>query len=145
MKESDSSSTLRTYWEGAGPTNTDNGTNYYDMPKYVVDVLGRAVSKTYRRLPESRNHRHPLRIIFIFLFEPYLCLYKLASSGFAFEGTTVFRRDIASEGIAIFRSEMRPLIARRRRDLFKLTLSSVCCNKFFTLWNLVSSVFEVGF
>ena len=39
-------------------TNTDNSTNYCDAPKYVVDVLGRVVSQTCRRLPESRNHRH---------------------------------------------------------------------------------------
>ena len=32
--------------------------HYYDTPKYVVYVLGGAVSNTYRRLPESRNHRH---------------------------------------------------------------------------------------
>ena len=37
--------------------NTDNSTDYYDTPtKYVVGVLGGPVSKTYRRLPESRNH-----------------------------------------------------------------------------------------
>ena len=125
--------------------NTDNGTNYYEMPKYVVDVLGGAVSKTYRRLPQSRNHRNPLRNIFIFLFEPYLDLYTPASSGFAFEETTVFRGDNASEGISIFRSEMLPLVARRRRELFKLMLSSVCCKEFFTLWNLANSVLEVSF
>ena len=32
--------------------NADNNTDYYGTPKYVVDVLGRAVSKTHRRLPE---------------------------------------------------------------------------------------------
>ena len=36
----------------------------------------------------------------------------LANSGFAFEGTTVFRWGVATEGIAIFRSTMLPLIAR---------------------------------
>ena len=38
--------------------NTDNNTNYYDTPKYVVDVLGGVVSKTYRHLTKSRNHRN---------------------------------------------------------------------------------------
>ena len=58
VKQSDSSSTLRTYWEEPNQANTDNITNYYDRPKYVVDILGGAVSKTYRRLSEHRNHRH---------------------------------------------------------------------------------------
>ena len=69
----------------------------------------------------------------------------LANSGFALEGTTVFMYDIASEGIAVFRSEILPLIARRRRNFHKLVLSAVCCNKFLTLWDLVSSIFEVSF
>ena len=43
---------------GAVSKNTDNSTNYYDIPKYVVHVFGGAMSKTYRRLPQSRNHRH---------------------------------------------------------------------------------------
>ena len=58
MKQSDSPSTLRTYCGGAGSNNTDNSTNYYDTTKYVVDVLGEALSKTYRRFPKSRNHGH---------------------------------------------------------------------------------------
>ena len=37
------------------------------------------------------------------------------------------------------------LIARRRRDYLKLMLSAVCYNTFLTLWDLVSSVFEVSF
>ena len=57
VKQSDSPSTLDTYWEEPDQRNTDNITNYYDTPKYVVDILGGAVSKTYRRLSESRNHR----------------------------------------------------------------------------------------
>ena len=69
----------------------------------------------------------------------------LANSGFAFEGTTVFRRGIATGGITVFRSRMLPLIARRRRDCLKLMLSAVCCYKFLTLWDLVGSVFEVSF
>ena len=58
VKQSDRPSTLHTYWQEPDKKNTDNITNYYDTPKYVVDVLGGAVSNTYRRLPESRNHRH---------------------------------------------------------------------------------------
>ena len=27
------------YWEEPDETNTDNNTNYYDTPKYAVDVL----------------------------------------------------------------------------------------------------------
>ena len=69
----------------------------------------------------------------------------LANSGFAFEGTTVFRRGIATGGIPVFRSRMLPLFARRRRDCLKLMLSVVCCDKFLTLWDLVNSVFEVSF
>ena len=39
--------------------NTDNNTNYCDdTSKYVVHALEEALSKTYRRLPENRNHRH---------------------------------------------------------------------------------------
>ena len=68
-----------------------------------------------------------------------------ANSGFVFEGTTVFRCGITTGGIAVFQSWMLPLIARRRRDCLKLMLSAVCCNKFLTLWDLVSSVFEVSF
>ena len=67
----------------------------------------------------------------------------LANSGFAFEGTTVFRCGIANEGITVFRSRMLPLIARKRRDCLKWILSEVCCDKFLTLCDLVSSVFEV--
>ena len=54
MKQSDSPSTLRTYWGELDQTNTDNSPTYYDTPEYVVDVLGGAVSDTYRRLPESK-------------------------------------------------------------------------------------------
>ena len=53
MKQSDGSST----WGGAGSKKMQNSTNYYDTPKYVVDVLGGVVSKIYSRLSESRNHR----------------------------------------------------------------------------------------
>ena len=38
VKQSDSPSTLDTYWEEPDQTSTDNSTNYYDTPKYVVDV-----------------------------------------------------------------------------------------------------------
>ena len=69
----------------------------------------------------------------------------LANSGFVFEETTVFRCDVVSEGITVFRSEMLPLIAIRRSDFLKMMLSAVCCNKFLTLWDLVSSAFEVSF
>ena len=69
----------------------------------------------------------------------------LANSGFAFEGTTVFRCGIATEGITVFRSTILPLIARRRRDCFKVMLSAVCCDNFLMLWDLVSSIFEVSF
>ena len=51
LKQSDSPSTLDTYWEGPDQANTDNSTNYCDTPKYVVDVLGGAVSKTCFRGP----------------------------------------------------------------------------------------------
>ena len=64
VKQSDSTSTLHTYWEEPDQRHTYNSsTNYYDTPRYVVDVLGGAVSKTYRRLPESRNHRHVIRTL----------------------------------------------------------------------------------
>ena len=69
----------------------------------------------------------------------------LANSRFAFEGTTVFRCGIVTGGTTVFRSRMLPLIARRRRDCLKLMLSAVCCDKFLTLWDLVSSVFEISF
>ena len=46
--------------EGLDQTNTNNITNYYNTPKYVVDVLGKPASKTHRRFPEGRNHRHEL-------------------------------------------------------------------------------------
>ena len=62
VKQSDSPSTLGMYWEEPDQTNTDNSTNYYDTPKYVVDVLKGVVSKTYRRLPESRNYRRETRL-----------------------------------------------------------------------------------
>ena len=51
-------STLLTYWVEPDQINTDN-IYYDDTPtKYVVDVLGGAVLKIYRCLPESRKHRH---------------------------------------------------------------------------------------
>ena len=59
VKQSKSPSTLHTYWEEPNQRNTHYSTNCYDTSKYAVDVLsGGAVPKTYRRLPESRNHRH---------------------------------------------------------------------------------------
>ena len=54
VKQSNNPSSLDTYWEESNQINTDNSTSYYDAPKYVVDVLGGAVSKTYRHLSESR-------------------------------------------------------------------------------------------
>ena len=70
----------------------------------------------------------------------------LANSGFAFERTTVFRCDIAFPAeITGFRTEMLPPVARMRRDCLKLVLSAVCGNKFLTLWDLMSSVFEISF
>ena len=69
----------------------------------------------------------------------------LANSEVAFEGATVFRCGIATGGIAVFRSRTLPLNPRRRRDCLKLMLSAVWCDKFLTLWDLVSSVFEVSF
>ena len=77
------------------------------------------------------------------LFEPDLDL-RLRIAGSLSRGLPVLRSDIASEGISVFRSEMLPLIARRRRDFLKLMMSAVCCNKFLALWDLVSSVFEVS-
>ena len=55
VKKVDSPSTLRGSWGEPDQTNID--TNYY-TPKYVVDVLGGAVSETYKRLLESTNYRH---------------------------------------------------------------------------------------
>ena len=56
VKQSDKSKYVA-YWEEPHQRNVDNNTNYYDTPKYVVHVLGGAVSKTYRRISESRDHR----------------------------------------------------------------------------------------
>ena len=81
----------------------------------------------------------------MFLFIRARSGFALANSGFAFEGTAVFRCGIATEGIIDFRSRMLPLIARRRRDHLKLMLGAVCCDAFLTVWDLVSSVLEVGF
>ena len=49
---------LYTCWKEPYQRHTDYNTNYDGTPKYVVDVLGGAVSKTYRRLPGIRNHLH---------------------------------------------------------------------------------------
>ena len=62
VKQSDSPGTLHTNREESDHRNADI-TDYYETPnKYVVDVpvLGGAVSKTYIRLPESRNHCHAI-------------------------------------------------------------------------------------
>ena len=58
VKQSDSPSTLHTYRREPDQRNIGNITNYYDTPKYVVDVLEGAVSKTKIRLPGSINHRY---------------------------------------------------------------------------------------
>ena len=71
--------------------------------------------------------------------------FALANSRFTFEGTTVFWCDISFEGITVFRSKMLLLIGRRRCDFLKLMLSAVCCNKFKTMGDLMSSVFVVSF
>ena len=55
VKQSDSPSTLHTYLEKSDYKNTDNSTRFYDTSKYVVDVLGGAVSKAYRRLPRAET------------------------------------------------------------------------------------------
>ena len=57
VKQSDTPRTLHTYWEEPDEKNTDNSTNYYNTPKYAVDVLGGAVSKIYIRLSEGKNRR----------------------------------------------------------------------------------------
>ena len=61
-----------------------------------------------------------------FLFILTTSEFALASIVLSFEGTTVFRCDIASEGtIRYFDAEMFSLIARRRWNFVKLMLSSV--------------------
>ena len=40
MKKPDSSSMLRTYWGEPDQTYAVSSVNYYDTPRYVVDVLG---------------------------------------------------------------------------------------------------------
>ena len=97
-----------------------------------------------RGLPSSGGVSLPRGLPFS-KYDASLIARTFANSGFVFEGTTVFRCGITTGGIAVFRSWMLPLIARRRRDCLKLMLSAVCCNKFLTLWDLVSSVFEVSF
>ena len=57
----------------------------------------------------------------------------------------MFHCDTASQETTVFRGEMFPLVERRRRDFVELILSSICCKKVLTLWDLVSSVFEVSF
>ena len=69
----------------------------------------------------------------------------LANNGFAFEGTNAFRCGIITGGVTIFRSRMLPFIARRGGDRLRSMLSTVCCDKFLTLWDLVNSVFKVSF
>ena len=89
---------------------------------------------------EQHNSHSPLRFFF-FKSEPDLDLrFRVAGS---LSGELLFLYDIASEGITVFRSLMLPFVARRRRDFLKLMLSSVYT--FLTLWDLVSSVFEVSF
>ena len=61
MKQSDSPSTLDTYWEERDHSNTDDTTNYYDTPKYVVDVLEGAMSKANRRFPRAVSKKSPTR------------------------------------------------------------------------------------
>ena len=83
---------------------------------------------------EWHHSLSPLRIIFLFIRATYgfalasrgfaferttvfrsmllLIARALANSGFAFEGTAVFRWDVATEGIAVLRSTTLPLIAR---------------------------------
>ena len=58
VKQSDSPSTLDTYREEPDERNIDTGTNYDDTSKNAVDALEGAVSRTYIRVPESRNSRH---------------------------------------------------------------------------------------
>ena len=59
VKQSDNPSRLGTYWEEPGQTKTDNSTNYYDTPKYVVDVLDRVkdiqTSSREQKLPTRYN------------------------------------------------------------------------------------------
>ena len=43
-------------WEEPCQRDIYISTKYYNMPKYVVHVLGRAVSKSHRSFSESRNH-----------------------------------------------------------------------------------------
>ena len=91
-------------------------------------------------------------IIHVLLIKLYVYLYSIQIWICAckkrvrfLEGTALLRCDIASEGIAVFQSEMFPLIAKRRRNFLKLILNAVCCNTFLTLWDLESLIFEVSF
>ena len=85
-------------------------------------------------------------IIYFLLFESFFSLFELDLDLRLLIPTSLSRGLPLSvryrfEGTIVFRSDMLPLIARRRRDFHKLMLSAVCCNKFLILWDLVSSVF----
>ena len=58
----------------------------------------------------AHNHHSHSPVSIYFIFIRTRSGFALASSGFAFERTTVFRCDIASEGIIVFRSEMLLLL-----------------------------------
>ena len=65
VKQSGSpSSTLHTCW-GEPDQRSTNNTNYYDTPEYVIDVLGRAMSKTNIRHSQRRNYRHVVTNIIV--------------------------------------------------------------------------------
>ena len=82
--------------------------------------------------------------LFSSLFEPDLDL-RLRISGSLSRGLSYFGAISLPRGLPSFGAISLSLGARRRRDFLKLMLSAVCCNKFLTLWDPVSSVFEVSF
>ena len=59
VKQSDSPSTLDTYWEGPDQTNTDNSANDYDTPKYVVGRIRKSRVKDIQT--SSREQKSPTR------------------------------------------------------------------------------------
>ena len=72
----------------------------------------------------------------------------LANSGFAFEGTTVFRWGVATEGIVVCRSTMLPLIAKTFANsvqtLVSCHLGVESDTPLVTIWNILCTALAMA-
>ena len=102
-----------------------------------------AESIVYMRLADSIIHILFFELL-LFLFEPGLDLRCLQVEGSLPRGLPSFGVISFPRGLPSFEARSFRLL-QGGGEVKLMMLSSICCNKFLTLWDLVSSLFEVSF